>query len=281
MARPLRIEVAGALYHLTARGDGHDAICLDDRDRMMFLEVLASVIKRFGWWLHAYCLMENHYHLLAETPSPNLSRGMRQLNGVYTQRFNRQHGRIGHVFQGRFRAVLAETSSYLTELARYVVLNPLRTGTVQDPQTYIWSSYSATAGLKPAPEWLYTDRVLSHFGTVKTTAQLRYVAFVKAGTGLPTVWNDLRHQIYLGSDQFVSQMQRSIRASATLSEIPRTQRQSPPKLLEEYVNTHADVSTAMVAAYRSGNYSLAAIGRHFGVHYSTVSRTVRAAEQKS
>lgn len=281
MARPLRIEFAGALYHLTSRGDGNEAIFIDDEDRQILLEVLASVVTRLGWRIYAYCLMGNHYHLLTETPAPSLSRGMRQLNGVYTQRFNRRHARVGHVFQGRFKAILVETSSYLIELARHVVLNPVRVGTTGDFQTYLWSSYLATAGLQPAPHWLDADRVLSHFGAVKATAQPRYVAFVQAGAGLPTVWNDLRHQIYLGSDLFVSQMQGLVRDSPTLSEVPRKQRQAPVKLLDDYANTHADAPAAMVAAYRSGDFSLAAIGRHFGVHYSTVSRTVRAAEQKS
>jgi putative transposase len=102
MARPLRIEFSGAIYHVTSRGNAREDICLDDTDRAMFLGVLAEVISRFDWRCHAYCLMGNHYHLLIETPEPNLSKGMRQLNGVYTQRFNRRHGRVGHVFQGHY-----------------------------------------------------------------------------------------------------------------------------------------------------------------------------------
>jgi len=98
MARPLRIEFAGALYHVTSRGDGREDIFLEDGDRFLFLEVIASVYERFNWVLHAYCLMGNHYHLLIETPDSNLSKGMRQLNGVYTQRFNQKHKRVGHVF---------------------------------------------------------------------------------------------------------------------------------------------------------------------------------------
>ena len=124
MARPLRIEYAGALYHVTSRGDGQEAIYLGDEDRKLFLDVLGQVCERFNWATHAWCEMTNHYHLLVETPDGNLSKGMRQLNGVYTQRFNRQHQRVGHVFQGRFKAILVEKDSYLLELARYIILNP-------------------------------------------------------------------------------------------------------------------------------------------------------------
>ena len=126
MARPLRIEYPGAVYHVTSRGNARKKIFLDDIDRDEFLATLGWVVERFGWGCHAYCLMDNHFHLLIETPKPNLSLGMRQLNGVYTQRFNRRHKRVGHLFQGRFKAILVERDSYLLELARYIVLNPVR-----------------------------------------------------------------------------------------------------------------------------------------------------------
>ena len=105
MTRPLRIEFAGALYHVTSRGDRQEDVYLDDEDRKMYLEVLREVCERFNWVVHAYCLMTNHYHLLIETPDSNLSKGMRQLNGVYTQRVNRKHNQVGHVFQGRYKYI--------------------------------------------------------------------------------------------------------------------------------------------------------------------------------
>src|SRR5207247_381934 len=147
MARPLRLSYPGALYHVTARGNARQAIYTDDADRQMFLLVLEDVETRYHWLCHAYCLMDNHYHLLLETPQGNLSAGMRQVNGVYTQRFNRRHGRVGHIFQGRFKAILVERESYLLELCRYLVLNPVRAGIVRQPERYRWSSYRATAGL--------------------------------------------------------------------------------------------------------------------------------------
>ena len=268
------------MYHLTSRGNAGDAIYLDDEDRQLFLTAVASAVARFHWRLYAYCLMADHYHLLVETPQPNLSRGMRQLNGVYTQRFNRRRSRPGHVFQGRFKAVLVEQDRYLLELARHVVLNPIRTK-VSDLESYQWSSYKATAGLQPIPKWLSVDLVLNRFGVAKSSAQRRYIAFVKAGIGLPTIWGNLRQQIFLGTDQFVEQMQLSISSSGSLSEVPRAQRHPPARSLDAYTNTHSTAAQAMIAAYHSGNYSLAAIGRHFGVHYSTVSRLVKLAEQDS
>jgi putative transposase len=126
MPRPLRIQFEGAIYHVTSRGNAREKIFVDDEDRTAFLEVLAEVVGRFGWICHAYCLMSNHYHILIETPEPNLSQGMQLLNGVYTQSFNRHHRRFGHVLQCRYKAIVVERESHLLELARYVVLNPVR-----------------------------------------------------------------------------------------------------------------------------------------------------------
>jgi len=131
MARPLRIEYEGAVYHVTARGNARSDIYLSDSDRELFLDALAYVVDRFGWVCHAYCLMDNHYHLMIETPQANLSRGMGQLNGIYTQRFNRKHDRVGHVYQGRFKSIVVDKESYLLELSRYVVLNPVRKDRVE------------------------------------------------------------------------------------------------------------------------------------------------------
>ena len=133
MARPLRIEFAGAFYHITTRGDRREEIYEADDDREAFIEIFGAVIADFAWRCHAYCLMENHYHLFVETPRANLSKGMRQLNGVYTQWSNRRHGRSGHLFQGRYKGILVDSDAYLQELSRYIVLNPIRAGMVDDP----------------------------------------------------------------------------------------------------------------------------------------------------
>ena len=157
MARPLRLEYEGALYHVTSRGNARESIFLDEGDRSRFLEILADVVDRYGWICHAYCLMTNHYHLLIETPSAGLSRGMQLLNGVYTQWVNRRHDRVGHLLQGRFKAILVEKESHLLELARYVVLNPVRAKMVRSVRAWRWRSYRATAGQTEVPEFLTVD----------------------------------------------------------------------------------------------------------------------------
>jgi putative transposase len=133
MTRPVRIEFSGALYHVTSRGDRKEAIYEDDVDRERFLEILGEVVRVWNWTCHAFCLMTNHYHLVIETPDGNLSKGMRQLNGVYTQASNRRHGRVGRLFQGRYKAILVDGDAYLLELTRYVVLNPVRAGMFRHP----------------------------------------------------------------------------------------------------------------------------------------------------
>src|SRR5882724_10300411 len=197
MARPLRLEFPGAVYHVTSRSNGRAAIYLDDEDREAFLNVLGEVCRRTHWVCYAYCLMTNHYHLVIETLDPHLSRGMRQLNGVYTQRCNRLHGRVGHVFQGRYKAILVDRGPYLLELIRYVVLNPVRAGMVTSPEQWRWSSYRATEGQAPTPDWLVTDWVLRQFGTRQPHAHALFAKFARDGQSQPSIWQGLRNQIYL------------------------------------------------------------------------------------
>ncbi len=146
MTRSLPLAFPGVLYHATSRGNARAAIYADDADRERFLALFTQVVQRAHWLCHAYCLMDNHYHLLLETPEGNVSHGMRQVNGLSTQYDNRRHGRVGHVFQGRYKAIVVERDSYLFVLCRYIVLNPIRAGMVQTAQEYGWSSYRATAG---------------------------------------------------------------------------------------------------------------------------------------
>ncbi len=274
MSRPLRIEFAGALYHVTSRGDGREAIFLSEEDRRLFLGVLSEAVSDCNWAVHAYCLMDNHYHLLIETPDGNLSKGMRQLNGVYTQRFNRQHGRVGHVFQGRYKAIIVQKESYLLELARYVVLNPVRARMVRSPAEWPWSSYRATAGLCDAPFWLSTDWLLPAFSAQRREAVARYAAFVADGKNQPGPWEKLKNQIFLGDEAFVASLQRNLKADARLREIAAVQRLPRPKPLAQLAEEH-ERDEAILRAYASGGYSLKEIGDHFDLHYSRVSRIVK------
>lgn len=280
MARPLRVEFAGAIYHVTGRGNAREAIFRDDADRESFLSVLGEVIERAGWLMHAMCLMDNHYHLLIETPEANLSRGMRQINGVYTQRFNRRHGRVGHVFQGRFKAIVVERESYLLELARYIVLNPVRARRVSHPGRYRWSSYLATAGRAPRPSWLSTDWILSQFAKTRTLAQQRYAKFVSEGKDLPSPWSELRGQVLLGSEAFGERMHPLLLQKQALKEIPRAQRQADrPRLSKLFPAAVCRVKPTRDAAIRDAclrhGYTAAAVARAADVHYSTVSRILK------
>lgn len=275
MARPLRIELAGGLYHVTARGDRCEAIYLDDADRQAWLTLLGEVCERFNWRCHAYCQMTNHYHVVVETPEGNLSRGMRQLNGVYTQQTNRRHAHIGHVFQGRYKAILVEKDSYLLELARYVVLNPVRAGMTAEAGDWPWSSYRAMIGEASAPKWLETDWLLGQFGGRRRSAVRSYIDFVRAGVGVECLWKQVSGQIFLGSDAFAEEMKRQLPGDRDLREVPRAQRRPVAQPLSHYAGS-GDRRRAMAEAYASGDYTMREIADYFGVHYATVSRAIRA-----
>ena len=211
MARPLRLEYPGAIYHLTSRGNAREDIYLDETDRGQFLSVLSETVKRYNWLCHAYCLMSNHYHLLVETPDPNLSLGMRHLNGVYTQTFNRRHHRTGHVFQGRFKSIIVERGPHLLELCRYIVLNPVKAGMVEQPGKWKWSSYNETTGAGKPADLLTTEWVLSQFSNKRSEARKRYTEFVtdgmKAQGEIP--WQRIKGQVF-GSSRFISRIQMKL-----------------------------------------------------------------------
>ncbi|CCE25456.1 REP-associated tyrosine transposase [Methylotuvimicrobium alcaliphilum] len=280
MTRPIRIEFSGALYHVTSRGDRRESIYEDDEDRVQFLDVLKRVIEDFNWVCHAYCLMTNHYHLVIETPDANLSKGMRQLNGVFTQTSNRRHGRTGHLFQGRYKAILVDAESYLLELTRYVVLNPVRAGLVTSPGDWLWSSYRAMIGEAPAPIGLATDGILAQFSTHRNTAIKRYREFVTQGMDQESIWRELKRQIFLGDDTFVSQMQEKIKGKNNDVNFPKAQRRAPALPLAEYQKLSASRNEAIVSAYATGEYSYQAIADYFELHFTTVGKIIRAAKSK-
>jgi len=275
MARPLRIEFPGALYHITARGNARHAIACDRADRLTFLELLAQCVDRYAWRCHAYCLMGNHYHLVIETGEATLSRGMRHLNGNYTQFINRRHRRVGHVFQGRYKAILVQAESYLLELSRYVVLNPVRAGMTHTAEEWPWSSYRATAGLAARPNWLQTDTLLSLFNRNKTQSQFAYQQFITEGKGQPSPWQNLRNQVYLGNEEFVENMQCKMAEGAQLRGIPKIQYSPVKRPIEWYFERHTSREQSIVMAYRSCHYTQQEIGDFLHLSHTTISRIIR------
>ena len=274
MSRPLRIEFPGALYHVMARGNARQAIVFDDRDRRALLANLARVSTRFQWRLWAYCLMNNHYHVLLQTSRPHLSLGMRELNGIYAQNFNRRHGRVGHVFQGRYRALLVDRDSYLLEVSRYIMLNPVRARLCRNVDDWKWSSYRAIMGRALAPAELEVDAILERFANDRQVARRAFGRFVAEGLGAHAPPDRL--QLYVGDDPFVERMAARVRRAS--SEIPRSQRST--WTLARHAREARDRDDAIRAAYASGTYSLVEIGRYFGLHYATVSRIVRAGDRQ-
>ena len=201
MARPLRLAVAGGVYHVVSRGNAQGPIFLDDRDRGLFFDCVDETLLTHDARCHAYCLMGNHYHLLLETRRPNLSRVMRQLNGVYGQGFNRRHHRAGHVFQGRFSATLVERDVYLLEVCRYIVLNPVRASLVTRPDQWPWSSHRAYLGLDAPRPFLSTDWILAAFGALQ--ARAAYACFIDDGMTRPDLVEQIRRApAFLGGVEF-------------------------------------------------------------------------------
>lgn len=277
MARPLRIEFPGALYHVTARGNRKQTIFFHDEDRHLWLDILGVACRRANLVVHAYCQMGNHYHLILETVEGNLSNGMRYINAFYSQEINRRYGLVGHLFQGRYKAILVEKESYLLELARYVVLNPVRAGLVADPLDWQWSSYRSVLGRQLPPSWLDSDWVLGQFASERGMAIELYRQFVTAGIGKESPLEHTQHQVLLGGDNFVDQHCQRLR-DANFASIVKDQRRMAALDLDEYKALHPDRDAAMAAAFRSTAFTMREIGRHFGVSLQTVSRAVQRSE---
>ena len=283
MARPLRIEYSGALYHVTARGNERRRIFKDDEDRKLFLNTLKKVNKRFNWVCHAYTLMDNHYHLVIETPDGNLSKGMRQLNGVYTQAFNKRHKRVGHIFQGRYKAVLIQKETHLLEVCRYIVLNAVRSGSVKSPAAWKWSSYPATAGTGTSHPCLTTDWVLGQFGTQMASARKRYKKFVRDGIGEESIWSKVKGQVLLGENDFADKFFPYLKRHEEIKEIPKSQRfvnrPSLERIFGESMRADKRVRNKMIrAAIVEYGYNQKEVADHLNMHYSSISRLLKNEE---
>ena len=283
MARPLRIEFPDAIYHVTSRGDRREIIFEDDIDRQCFLDVVGEALARFDAVALAYCLMDNHYHFVLYTRRANLSQLMRQVNGVYTQAYNRRHSKVGHLFQGRFKGILVDQDAYLLEVCCYVDLNPVRARMVRAAENWPWSSYTAHVGRVEAPAWLDTLAVHGYLlGRPTETsrdrlgAEARYATLVAEGKGVALWDRALSQQINLGDQDFVGRMQAKLEpAKVQAKEIPRQQRRASVQPLQLYLANTADRDASILAAVQEGGYSLTAIAGALGLSVSRVSRIVR------
>ena len=292
MARPLRLEYPGAVYHVMSRGHERSRIFASDRDREHWLGLLGWAAGRERWEVHAYCLMSNHYHLLVETPEGGISAGVHALNSRYAQWFNRKTKRAGHLFEGRFHAVLVQKEPHLLELARYIVLNPVRAKVVSGAGDWRWSSYRATAGFVTPPSWLAVDWTLQQFATRRQHALAAYRQFVAHGKGVPSPLEGVHSQIYLGDEKFLKDAARMARRFEDDREIPLRQRRPAGPTVEEIEKAVArewGTEVGRLARRRGGAEKIAAIylvrtltrmrvidiAERFGVKSARVSNAVR------
>jgi REP element-mobilizing transposase RayT len=269
IARAPRIEVEHGIFHVVARGNERGAIYRDRADRERFLEILASTSRRYGWRALTYCLMSNQYHLLVGTPNANLARGMRELNGVYAQAFNRRHGRDGHLFQGRYRAILVQADEHLASAVRYIVRNPLRAGMCTSVTEWPWSSHEATIGSR-APGFLATDVLLGYLHESRSQARLLYRALVEGDDDLPRP----PHALLAGDEAFVAFHLERLEPSP---EYTRAHLAPPRPPLRELVSSSSHAA-AIARAHREHGYSMREIATHLECGLTTIHRRIRAHE---
>lgn len=289
MARPLRIEYPGAFYHITSRGNARQDIFKGDSERIKFLSYLESATKRYGAVIHVYCLMGNHYHILLETPLGNLSQIMHHINGAYTTYFNIKRQSSGHLFQGRYKAIVIDANEYAAELSRYIHLNAIRAGIVDSPEQYRWSSYRCYVGKEKIPKWLKLNFILGYFDKRKSIAKKKYHKFVNVlvdkeydspltGTVASTI---------LGGSDFVKDLKdkylTSKKRDRNLPALRELSKASTTEIIKEVNSIFAkDPSLAKkIAIYLCHKHSgrtLKEIGAHFGIGESGVSQTSRRLE---
>jgi len=292
MARPLRIEFPGAFYHVTSRGNEGKAVFKSKRDREKFFEYLESATQRYDAVIHAFCLMDNHYHLLLETPFGNLSQIMRHINGAYTTYFNVKRSRAGHLFQGRYKAILVDIDEYAKELSRYIHLNPVRAKMVEIPELYDWSSYKFYIGKAKPPKWLYRDFILGYSGRKASAAQNRYKRFVSSliNQKYDNPLKDVIGSILLGSPDFIEFIRdKFLSGQKTGKDLPAlrvlTQRISMKDIFDAvdmaFGNDPAFTrSLKMYLCQRHTGEKLKTIGNQFGIGKSAVSHTCRRVKVK-
>jgi len=319
MARPLRVPFKGGWYHVTNRGNNRQTIYFDSRDRQHFLELLGEMSERHGLEVHAYVLMDNHYHLLVRTPLANLSAAIQWLNLAYSIWWNRRHQRVGHVFQGRFKAVVVESGQWVLECSLYIHLNPvavealalakrqkraeshgldqateaLRAERLETLRSYPWSSFGAYAGYGRAPAWLWTQEVLHRAGGV---ARYRQLAEQKVGRGLQeSLWSQLKWGLVLGGENFAQKLRRQIpderessarralRERKNWAEVVRAVELARGEKWTEFATRHGDpgLAQALYVARRRTGLTLRALGEAAGgMDYTAVSMAIKRFEQR-
>ncbi len=277
MARPLRIQYPGAQYHIISRGNGGQNIFQDDKDYLIFLEELKKVIDDYNWISFGYCLMPNHYHLFIKTLDPNLSVGMRQLNGNYTQRSNIRHGRYGHLFQGRFKSILVEDDKYHAELIRYIALNPVKAKLVKTLDQWKWSSHKEIMGTKKITGCVDIEEVLSFFNKNKKTGKEEYINYLKQKTNNQILKDDLRAGFILGSIEFAKDVINQYGNKQSKENVKKERFAGRPKLeklfKEEFKNKKKR-NELIFKAFKDYGYTQTEIGDYLGIHYSTISRII-------
>ena len=292
MARPLRITYPGAFYHVTSRGNERKAVFKSKRDREKFLEYLESATQRYDARIHTYCLMDTHYHLLLETPSGNLSQIMRHINGAYTTYFNVKRDRSGHLFQGRYKAILVDIDEYAKELSRYIHLNPVRAQMVETPEDYDWSSYKFYIGKQRSAKWLCRDFILGYFGRKVSSAEKMYQDFVNALTDqeYTSPLEQVVSSTLLGSADFIEYIKDNfLSAKKPDKELPALKKLvKKPSMQDifkevELVFAKDKVLSRNIKMYLCTRYTgnkLKEIGFHFGIGESGVSQACRRVADK-
>ena len=297
MARPLRIEYPGAFYHVTSRGNEKRDIFRSSQDRRKFLSYMESSVVRYGAIMHVWCLMSNHYHLLIETPAGNLSQIMRHINGAYTTYFNVKRKRAGHLFQGRYKAILIDANSYATELSRYIHLNPVRAGMVERPEDYPWSSYKSYIGKSRVPEWQKTEFILGYFGSTPSfglntsgDAKINYMNFVEAllGKKYPSPLEATTASTILGSEKFVQKVSRQYLGERRVDRnVPAVRKLTPGVSVDEIIdivknelgdNENLTRKVSIFFCRKHSGARLREIGERFGISEAAVSQASRRLE---
>lgn len=276
MARPVRIEYPGAYYYLSSSGVESEFIFKGSKDRQDFLSILQEVVQRMRWELYAYNLLPDSYQLFIKTRNANLSKGMRQLNGIYTQRYNAKHVATGHIFHGRFKAVLVEAEHSYDAVVQHILSMPLQKHKSRQLDKWKWSSYQASIGIINSPDWLNTNDVLSRLAKQKKKAKKNLIKKVAAYDRDYDLMKQVKSQILLGSEKFVNKWQKQL-LSGKIMDKARQRKATPVTPLGSFAERYKEPKTAMVKAYGTGKYTLEQIGSHFNVHYSTVSRVVKKA----